>query len=107
MGDHQRSHSALAVEPGERVGVVDQAGRSAQCAPQFVHDAEELPPRGQVLVGEHGGGVDHPERVGPGAEHRRGDELVTGGGHVGDVYGHGWGVQVDRGGGGLVEHAFE
>jgi hypothetical protein len=62
---------------------------------------------GEVQVGEGGGGVDGGERVGPGAEHRGGEQCVACGLDGGDVHADHGGVEVDGVGGGGVEDAGE
>src|SRR5207248_930474 len=105
--DHQAAHAALPVEARQGVGVVDQAGCAPQRPPEFIHDAEELSPRRESLLGEDGGGVHYAEGVGPDTQHGRGDELVPGGGDVRDVHRYCRGVQVDWGGGRVVEDSFQ
>ena len=104
VGDHDAGHALGPVQPGEAVGVLDQAGRAAQRPPQLVHHAHVGAAGGDLLVGERGGGVDHAEPVRPGAQHRGGQQLVAGRADPGDVNGDRGGVQVDRPGGGAVEH---
>ena len=54
VGDHDVGHALGPVEAGEGVGVLDQAGRAAQRAPQFVHHPEVGPARAAAEVGERG-----------------------------------------------------
>jgi len=107
VGDHQGGHAALPVEAGQRVGVLDQAGRAAQGPPQLVHHRQVAAPRRESPVGGHRGRVNQPEPVAPGAQHRRGDQSVAGGGDVADVHRHRRGGQIDRAGGRPVEHPLE
>ena len=104
VGDHNAGHALGPVEPGEGVGVLDQARRAAQSAPQLVHHRQIRPPRPGPQIRQRGGGVDAAEPVAPGAQHRRGQQLVPGRLDRRDVHRHGRGVQVDRLGGGAVEH---
>ena len=55
VGDHERGHAFGPVESGQRVGVFDQAGRAAQCTPQFVHDGQVVVTAGVAVLGEGGG----------------------------------------------------
>ena len=50
VGDHDRAHPLGPVEPGQAVGVLDQARGSAQRPPQLVHHREVRASRAEVLA---------------------------------------------------------
>ncbi|WP_396781510.1 DUF6000 family protein [Microbispora sp. H10830] len=104
MRDHHRRHALGPVQPRQRVGVLDQAGRAAQRPPQLVHHAQPGAARRQAEPAQRGAGVDHGERVRPGGQHRGGKQLVAGRADPGDVDGDRRRGQVQRAGGRPVEH---
>ena len=71
MGDHDGGHAFGPVKARERDGVSDEAGGSAQSAPEFVHDGEVLPAGVEAVLGEDGGGVDEGVSVRPYGQHVR------------------------------------
>ena len=77
VGDHDGAHPLGPVQPGERVGVLDQAGRAAQCPPQLVHHRQVGAAGGEVLLGQGRGGVDHRVRIGgrAGPNHGRAQDM--------------------------------